>query len=208
MEKILEIDCKVVFLGDKNVGKTTIINQYINNRFLDKVEPTFSACFYHKSLNINGTKINFDIWDTAGEEAYRSLTKIFLNKANICILVYDTTKEKTFENIKNVWYNLILDHLDKEEIIFVLVGNKNDLYDQQEISAQEANLYAKEINAIYDELNALSNEKINILMEKIAKKFIKKQENINLSLTSSSLSKSTKLFNSNNNNQKTNKKCC
>jgi small GTP-binding protein len=207
MEKILEIDCKVVFLGDKNVGKTTIINQYINNRFLDNVEPTFSACFYQKSLNINGTKINFDIWDTAGEEAYRSLTKIFLNRANICILVYDTTKEKTFENIKNVWYNLILDHLDKEEIIFVLVGNKNDLYDQQEISAQEANLYAKEINAIYDELNALSNEKINILMEKIAKKFIKKQEN-NKSLSSSSLSKSTKLFNSINNKQKTNKKCC
>ena len=207
MEKILEIDCKVVFLGDKNVGKTTIINQYINNRFLDNVEPTFSACFYQKSLNINGTKINFDIWDTAGEEAYRSLTKIFLNRANICILVYDTTKEKTFENIKNVWYNLILDHLDKEEIIFVLIGNKNDLYDQQEILAQEANLYAKEINAIYDELNALSNEKINILMEKIAKKFIKKQEN-NKSLSSSSLSKSTKLFNSINNKQKTNKKCC
>ena len=207
MEKILEIDCKVVFLGDKNVGKTTIINQYINGIFLDKVEPTFSACFYQKSLNINGTKINFDIWDTAGEEAYRSLTKIFLNRANICILVYDTTKEKTFENIKNVWYNLILDHLDKEEIIFVLIGNKNDLYDQQEILAQEANLYAKEINAIYDELNALSNEKINILMEKIAKKFIKKQEN-NKSLSSSSLSKSTKLFNSINNKQKTNKKCC
>ena len=207
MEKILEIDCKVVFLGDKYVGKITIINQYINNRFLDKVEPTFSACFYQKSLNINGTKINFDIWDTAGEEAYRSLTKIFLNRANICILVYDTTKEKTFENIKNVWYNLILDHLDKEEIIFVLIGNKNDLYDQQEILAQEANLYAKEINAIYDELNALSNEKINILMEKIAKKFIKKQEN-NKSLSSSSLSKSTKLFNSINNKQKTNKKCC
>ena len=207
MEKILEIDCKVVFLGDKNVGKTTIINQYINNRFLDNVEPTFSACFYQKSLNINGTKINFDIWDTAGEEAYRSLTKIFLNRANICILVYDTTKEKTFENIKNVWYNLILEHLDKEEIIFVLIGNKNDLYDQQEILAQEANLYAKEINAIYDELNALSNEKINILMEKIAKKFIKKQEN-NKSLSSSSLSKSTKLFNSINNKQKTNKKCC
>ena len=207
MEKILEIDCKVVMLGDKNVGKTTIINQYINGIFLDKVEPTFSACFYQKSLNINGTKINFDIWDTAGEEAYRSLTKIFLNRANICILVYDTTKEKTFENIKNVWYNLILDHLDKEEIIFVLVGNKNDLYDQQEISAQEANLYAKEINAIYDELNALSNEKINFLMEKIAKKFIKKQEN-NKSLSSSSLSKSTKLFNSINNKQKTNKKCC
>ena len=207
MEKILEIDCKVVFLGDKNVGKTTIIYQYINGIFLENVEPTFSASFNQKSLNINGTKINFDIWDTAGEEAYRSLTKIFLNRANICILVYDTTKKKTFENIKNVWYNLILDHLDKEEIIFVLIGNKNDLYDQQKISAQEANLYAKEINAIYDELNALSNEKINNLMEKIAKKFIKKQEKINKSLTSSSLSNSTKLFNSNNNNQK-NKKCC
>jgi len=207
MEKILEIDCKVVFLGDKNVGKTTIIYKYINGIFLENVEPTFSASFNQKSLNINGTKINFDIWDTAGEEVYRSLTKIFLNRANICILVYDTTKKKTFENIKNVWYNLILDHLDKEEIIFVLIGNKNDLFDQQEILAQEANLYAKEINAIYDELNALSNEKINILMEKIAKKFIKKQEN-NKSLSSSSLSKSTKLFNSINNKQKTNKKCC
>ena len=206
MEKILETDCKVVFLGDKNVGKTTIINQYINNRFLVNVESTFSACFYQKSLNVNGTKINFDIWDTAGEEAYRSLTKIFLNKAKICVLVYDITKEKTFDDIKNVWYNLILEHLDKEEIIFVLVGNKNDLIDQQIISAQEANLYAKKINAIFEELNALNNEKINNLMEKIAKKFIKKQEKMNLS-TNSSISISKKFYRKDN-EHKNHKKCC
>ena len=206
MEKILETDCKVVFLGDKNVGKTTIINQYINNRFLVNVESTFSACFYQKSLNVNGTKINFDIWDTAGEEAYRSLTKIFLNKAKICVLVYDITKEKTFDDIKNVWYNLILEHLDKEEIIFVLVGNKNDLIDQQIISAQEANLYAKKINAIFEELNALNNEKINNLMEKIAKIFIKKQEKINLSMERSIII-SDKLYD-NDNDKKGHKKCC
>jgi len=206
MEKILETDCKVVFLGDKNVGKTTIINQYINNRFLVNVESTFSACFYQKSLKVNGTKINFDIWDTAGEEAYRSLTKIFLNKAKICVLVYDITKEKTFDDIKNVWYNLILEHLDKEEIIFVLVGNKNDLIDQQIISAQEANLYAKKINAIFEELNALNNEKINNLMEKIAKIFIKKQEKINLSMERSIII-SDKLYD-NDNDKKGHKKCC
>ena len=206
MEKILETECKVVFLGDKNVGKTTIINQYINNRFLVNVESTFSACFYQKSLNVNGTKINFDIWDTAGEEAYRSLTKIFLNKAKICVLVYDITKEKTFDDIKNVWYNLILEHLDKEEIIFVLVGNKNDLIDQQIISAQEANLYAKKINAIFEELNALNNEKINNLMEKIAKIFIKKQEKINLSMERSIII-SDKLYD-NDNDKKGHKKCC
>ena len=206
MEKILETDCKVVFLGDKNVGKTSIINQYINNRFLVNVESTFSACFYQKSLNVNGTKINFDIWDTAGEEAYRSLTKIFLNKAKICVLVYDITKEKTFDDIKNVWYNLILEHLDKEEIIFVLVGNKNDLIDQQIISAQEANLYAKKINAIFEELNALNNEKINNLMEKIAKIFIKKQEKINLSMERSIII-SDKLYD-NDNDKKGHKKCC
>ena len=206
MEKILETDCKVVFLGDKNVGKTTIINQYINNRFLVNVESTFSACFYQKSLNVNGTKINFDIWDTAGEEAYRSLTKIFLNKAKICVLVYDITKEKTFDDIKNVWYNLILEHLDKEEIIFVLVGNKNDLIDQQIISTQEANLYAKKINAIFEELNALNNEKINNLMEKIAKIFIKKQEKINLSMERSIII-SDKLYD-NDNDKKGHKKCC
>lgn len=206
MEKILETDCKVVFLGDKNVGKTSIINQYINNQFLVNVESTFSACFYQKSLNVNGTKINFDIWDTAGEEAYRSLTKIFLNKAKICVLVYDITKEKTFDNIKNVWYNLILEYLDKEEIIFVLVGNKNDLIDQQIISAQEANSYAKQIDAIFDELNALNNEKINNLMEKIAKIFIKKQEKNNLSMESSIIIDSKSY--DNDNNKKDHKKCC
>ena len=206
MEKIVEIDCKVVFLGDKAVGKTSIINQYINNQFLVNVESTFSACFYQKSLNIDGTKINFDIWDTAGEEAYRSLTKIFLNKAKICILVYDITNKQTFDDIKTIWYNLILDHLDKEEIILVLIGNKNDLIQQQKISAQDANLYAKQIDAIFDELNALNNEKINNLMEKIAKKFIKKQEN-NYSSLNSSISMSKKFYD-NYNNQKIHKNCC
>ena len=87
-----------------------------------------------------------------------------------------------------------------------MVGNKNDLIDQQIISAQEANLYAKKINAIFEELNALNNEKINNLMEKIAKIFIKKQEKINLSMERSIII-SDKLYD-NDNDKKGHKKCC
>ena len=109
--------CKVVLLGESGVGKTCIIDRLINNKFEENVEPTKGASFGTKIMNLDEFEeknIQLGIWDTAGQEKYRSLSKIFYKDANIAILVYDITDKKSFEEIQNYWYDQIKENGPKD----------------------------------------------------------------------------------------------
>ena len=100
---------KVVLLGESNVGKTCIISRYVSNIFKWQLMVTTASNFVTKIINLKDENktIKFEIWDTAGAERYRSLAKIFYQNANACILVYDITRKKSFEELKNYWVNEI-----------------------------------------------------------------------------------------------------
>ena len=98
---------KVVLLGESGVGKTCIIARFINNTFEENLISTTGASYAGKTMTFDeydGKSIRFEIWDTAGQEKYRSLTKIFYKDAGIAILVYDITRKETFEEIQKYWY--------------------------------------------------------------------------------------------------------
>ena len=102
--------CKVVLLGESGVGKTCIISRYTNNTFEENIMSTTGASYCGKAMTFDeygGKTIKFEIWDTAGQEKYRALTKIFYKDAAVAILVYDITRRKSFDEIKNYWYNQI-----------------------------------------------------------------------------------------------------
>ena len=108
--------CKVVLLGESGVGKTCIIARFINNVFEDNIMSTTGASYAGKTMvfdEYNGKSIKFEISDTAGQEKYRSLTKIFYKDAGVAILVYDITRKESFEEIRNYWYNQIKDYAPK-----------------------------------------------------------------------------------------------
>ena len=108
--------CKVVLLGESGVGKTCIIARFINNTFEDNIMTTTGASYAGKTMSfdeLNGQSIKFEIWDTAGQEKYRALTKIFYKDAGVAILVYDITRKESFAEIKNYWYNQIKDYAPK-----------------------------------------------------------------------------------------------
>ena len=108
--------CKVVLLGESGVGKTCIIARFINNTFEDNIMSTTGASYAGKTMSfdeLNGQSIKFEIWDTAGQEKYRALTKIFYKDAGVAILVYDITRKDSFDEIKNYWYNQIKDFARK-----------------------------------------------------------------------------------------------
>jgi small GTP-binding protein len=108
--------CKVVLLGESGVGKTCIIARFINNTFEDNIMSTTGASYAGKTMSfdeLNGQSIKFEIWDTAGQEKYRALTKIFYKDAGVAILVYDITRKESFAEIKNYWYNQIKDYAPK-----------------------------------------------------------------------------------------------
>ena len=162
---------KIVLLGETSVGKTSIISRFASNSFNPNTLSSLSAQFVSKTVEIDGTSLKLDLWDTAGQEKYRALAKIFYKDARVIIFVYDITNEKTFEEIKNYWYNETKENVE-EDVIYCLVGNKNDLYEEEKVSEKEAQEYADQINAIFKSTSALSNTGIPNLFDNVVRKIL------------------------------------
>ena len=161
---------KVVLVGESGVGKTSIITQFIDQTFQEDQQSTTGGTLSTKSVICEGGKIlKFEIWDTAGQEKYRSLTTMFYKDANAAVMVYDVTRKESFDEIKNYWSNQIKEN-SPENIILVIAGNKSDLIEQETVDEEEARNFAKELNAIFISTSAKSSEGINSLFEEIAKK--------------------------------------
>ena len=162
---------KVVLLGEAGVGKTSIISQFTAHKFDPHKETSLSAQFISKTVDFPdlGQSIKFDIWDTVGQEKYRSLAKIFYKDAKVIVFVYDITREFTFESIKNYWYEETKANADGSPI-FAVVANKIDLYTNSKVSNSDGKAYADQIGAIFQTTSALSDSGISTLFDNIGKK--------------------------------------
>ena len=164
---------KVVLLGESGVGKKSLISQFTVNKFDPHRETSLSAHFASKTLDFPdlGQSIKLDIWDTVGQEKYRSLAKIFYKDAKVIIFVYDITREFSFESIKNYWYKETKENWEGTPIL-ALVGNKIDLYSEIKVSNKEGMAFAEEIGAIFQFTSAESNFGITNLFENILKTYL------------------------------------
>ena len=167
------ISVKVVLLGESGVGKTSIISQFTSNKFNPRCATSVSAQFISKNKEFPEYQktIKFDIWDTVGQEKYRSLAKIFYKDAKVIIFVYDITTEFSFKALKDFWYKETINNADNDPI-FALVANKIDLYQEQQIKNEVGKAFADEIGAIFQTTSAMSNSGINILFDHLGKKII------------------------------------
>lgn len=182
---------KIILIGDANIGKTSIIERYINNRFSEKYICTIGVDFSIKTLMINGTKIKLQIWDTAGSERFRQITNSYYRGSNAAIIVFDLTKKQSFINVK-YWLNSFSDICNNiNDKIIILVGNKSDLTNR-EVKDEDIyafiNLYP---NLFYMECSALSGNNIekmfSFVAEKLYEYFKSRDSNVesnNLKLTS------------------------
>lgn len=102
-------DFKIVLIGSSGVGKTCIIKYFINHSFKISEQSTLSASYYEKVIELDqiGTKIKFEIWDTVGQERYKSMVDLFFRNSKAAIIVYDISNYQSFEDIKNYWYEKI-----------------------------------------------------------------------------------------------------
>ena len=110
------VNCKVVLIGESGVGKTSIIARYTTNTFESRMLATPGANFVTKNLMMEEENkiIKFEIWDTAGQEKYRSLAKVFYKDAAACVLVYDVTRKSSFEQLKEYWIKEIKEYGPKD----------------------------------------------------------------------------------------------
>ena len=124
-------NCKVVLLGESGVGKTSIISRFINDTFEEGLVTTTGASYACKDMEFkdyNNQVIKFEIWDTAGQEKYRSLTSIFYKDSQIAILVYDVTSEESFEEIEKYWYPQLRDNAPKDISKFYIINFQFNKY--------------------------------------------------------------------------------
>ena len=162
---------KLVILGDPYVGKTSFTQRLCINKFKNNYDSTLGACFQSKIIEYKDQKIKLDIWDTAGQDRYRSLIPMYYRSADIAIIFFDLTNDKSFQNAK--YWDDELEKNGNKLIIKVLVGNKLDLYKTQK----------KEYN-IYYKISVKDNKNIKTLMDHICEELLKinkeEEENINI----------------------------
>ena len=163
---------KVVLLGESGVGKTSIIAQFTSGKFDPDCVTSLSAQFISKTIEFENLQkaIKFDIWDTAGQEKYRALAKIFYKDAKVIILVYDITDKRSFDEVKSYWYEMVKTNADSDAMI-AIVANKNDLYDNAQVSEEEAKEFAKSVGAIFQSTSAKSDSGITTLFDNIGQKY-------------------------------------
>ena len=118
------LNCKVVLLGETSVGKTSLISRYVNNTFETNGLTTTGASYAYKAIYLKqyNKSIKFEIWDTAGQEKFRSLAKVFYKNAAVCILVYEITRRASFEELKKYWIEEIKTNGSKNisKLIFLI----------------------------------------------------------------------------------------
>jgi len=136
---------KVIILGDSGVGKTSLMNQYVHKRFSAQYKATIGADFLTKEVMIEDKLVTLQIWDTAGQERFQSLGVAFYRGADACVLVYDITDAKSFDNLES-WMDEFLVHAsprNADTFPFVVLGNKADLASsRRQVSASKAKSWA------------------------------------------------------------------
>lgn len=140
---------KVVLLGESGVGKTCIVQSFAYDKYKEDSAPTLGAMFVSKILEMpnSGANVKFQIWDTAGQEKYRSLAAMYYQDAKAAILVYDITKKASFEGI-NYWITELKSKAP-EGIKIAIAANKADLVEQEAVNSQEAKQFANDNKAIF-----------------------------------------------------------
>ena len=131
---------KVILLGNSGVGKTNLINTSIGKLFNQEEEATITSTYVRKTIILKGQNFIVDLWDTCGQEKYRSLTKVFLRGAKIIIFVYDITDRISFDELK-YWIEMAQE--TEVNCIFGIVGNKMDLFLNEVVPEELARNFAK-----------------------------------------------------------------
>jgi small GTP-binding protein len=124
---------KVILLGESGVGKTNLINVSLGRCFNEESLSTQSCYYSESSFTYKDKTYFYNLWDTAGQEQYRSLNRIFLQKGKIILLVYSIDNETSFKEIE-FWLNYVKENLEDEKHIIALIANKSDLYEVQKVS--------------------------------------------------------------------------
>ena len=166
---------KYVVIGDSGVGKSNILLRYIYNSFSEEFKTTVGVEFGAKNLELDKKIYRIQIWDTAGQENFRSIARAYYKNSVCACVVYDISSRSSFENIQS-WIDDCTKQTAKS-VLLLLIGNKSDLKDQREVSYEEGEAYAKEHNMLFLETSAKTGNNIGDIFEKSLNQIAKNIKN-------------------------------
>ena len=170
-EENFDLIFKLILIGDSGVGKTNILNKYVNNEFSYSTQSTVGVEFGSKIVKKGEKTIKLQIWDTAGQERYKSITSAYYKGSKGALIVYDITKKQTFENVDR-WIDELKEK-GSDNILIMLIGNKSDLEDKREVQTDEVAKKTRQYKIAFCETSALNGNNIehafDSLVEEISK---------------------------------------
>jgi small GTP-binding protein len=158
-----EISPKLIVVGEANVGKTSILQQWLNGTFTHNTAPTIGAGLSTVQLLVHGSPQTFNIWDTAGTPEFRSVVPMYCRQAALAVIVFDLTVAGTFQKCA-AWHDFVK---ETAEPGFLLVGNKLDLGDLREVDFDEAQELARALGCRYVEVSACTRQGIGDFEEAV-----------------------------------------
>ena len=166
---------KLILVGSEAVGKTSLMNQYIDKTFTESYLMTMGSDKTLKKINIEGKEVTLEIYDTAGQIDYRAINKIFMKNTDIALIVYDITNRKSFEELTN-WIYSVNQSNNNKNVIFGIAANKSDLYEKKVIDKKEGEEFAKNNNALFFETSAKDYDSVENVFLTLSEEYIKNQE--------------------------------
>ena len=159
-------EIKIILIGEPGTGKTCLINVATGNQFNENSESTLLSTYVTKKMVINDKEYALNLWDTAGQEKYRAMTKIFTKNSKIVIFVYAINNKNTFEEMKSYWIKTIKETLGDDPILGI-AGNKSDLYLEEAVPEEEAREFANKLRIKFKLVSAKNdpNSFVNFLQE-------------------------------------------
>ena len=169
-KKDSDITIKLLLIGNAFVGKTLIVQKFLDNTFSKTTMATIGVDLQYKVLDINGKKVKYLIWDTAGEDRMKTMTYAYYRGCHVVLIVYDVTSKKSFENV-TTWVECV-DKFAKSNVLRILVGNKTDLEDTRVISKEEGKKLAEENGLKFYEISAKTMNGLVEMFEDVAKEYV------------------------------------
>ena len=161
---------KFILIGNSGVGKSCLLFQFIEDKFKGGLEPTIGIEFGTKVMHAQDKTIRLQIWDSAGQENYRSITRSYYRNTICAFLIYDITSRKSFEDVK-IWLDEAKTY-GNSSMYFVLLGNKCECKDQREVSTQEGAKFAQDNDLLFFETSAKENINVRSAFEQIVDRIL------------------------------------
>ena len=155
---------KFIVIGDSSVGKSNIISKYKENKFDEKGQPSIGVQFIAKNVVIENTTFRLQVWDTAGQESFRSMTRIYYKNSSCAFIVYDITEKESFNHVES-WISECK-KIAPETVLLVLIGNKSDLNESREVSYEEGLKFAEKNKMLFFETSAKNGVNIENIFKK------------------------------------------